>query len=90
MIDGINTVTVGALNQPATAAASATAELPIALPEDDWLATTDGDPLSALRVAGATVDDVYVNYWEVDYRRLFQAALGQLDFATESAGPRSS
>ena len=44
MIDGINTVTVGALNQPATAAASTTAELPIALPEDDWLATTDGDP----------------------------------------------
>ena len=86
MTDGLNTVTVGALNQPATAAALTAVELPIALPEDDWLATTDGDPMSALRIAGATVDDVYVNYWEVDYRRLFQASLGQLDFAAESAG----
>ena len=42
--------------------------------------------LRALRIAGATVDDVYVNYWEVDYRRLFQASLGQLDFTAESAG----
>jgi hypothetical protein len=90
MTNGLNTVTVGALNQPAAAAtaasASTTAELPITLPEDDWLATTDGDPLRALRIAGATVDDVYVNYWEVDYRRLFQAWQGQLDFTAESAG----
>ncbi|MCU0500808.1 MAG: C25 family cysteine peptidase [Anaerolineae bacterium] len=90
MIDGINTVTVGALNQPATAAAAASTavELPIALPEDDWLATTAGDPLRALRVAGATLDDIYVNYWEVDYRRLFQAWQGQLDFSAEAAGPQ--
>ena len=86
MIDGLNTVTVGALNQPATASALTTVELPITLPEDDWLATTDGDPMRALRVAGATVDDIYVNYWEVDYRRLFQASLGQLDFTAESVG----
>ena len=86
MTNGLNTVTVGALNQPAAASASTAAELPITLPEDDWLATTDGDPLRALRIAGATIDDVYVNYWEVDYRRLFQAWQGQLDFAAESAG----
>jgi hypothetical protein len=30
---------------------------------------------------------VYVNYWEVDYRRLFRAWEGQLDFTTESDGP---
>jgi hypothetical protein len=88
MTDGVNTLTVGALNQPATAAASATAELPITLPEDDWLATIDGDPLRALRIAGATIDDIYVNYWEVDYRRLFRAWQGQLDFITESTGPQ--
>jgi hypothetical protein len=88
MTDGVNTLTVGALNQPATAAASATAELPITLPEDDWLATIDGDPLRALRISGATIDDIYVNYWEVDYRRLFRAWQGQLDFITESTGPQ--
>ena len=90
MTNGLNTVTVGALNKPATpaapASAIATVVQPIVLPQDDWLATTDGDPMRTLRVAGTTVDDIYVNYWEVDYRRLFQAWQGQLDFTAEATG----
>ncbi len=30
---------------------------------------------------------VYVNYWELDYRRLFRAWNGYLDFRTENDGP---
>jgi len=86
MTNGLNTVTVGALNQPAAASATAMVAQSITLPEDDWLATTNGDPMRALGIAGATIDDVYVNYWEVDYRRLFQAWQAQLDFTAESAG----
>ncbi len=37
---------------------------------------------------GTVYDDIYVNYWELDYRRLFRAWEGQFDFVTESAGPR--
>lgn len=32
------------------------------------------------------VDDVYSNYWEVDYRREFKAFQGQMDFKAEAAG----
>jgi hypothetical protein len=53
LIDGLNTVNVGAWNLPGIAG--------------------DGD-------------DVYVNYWEVDYRRLFRAAQGRLDFKAEAVG----
>jgi hypothetical protein len=30
---------------------------------------------------------VYINYWEIDYRRLFRAWEGQVDFAAEKDGP---
>jgi hypothetical protein len=43
--------------------------------------------VAAFTVPGILVDDVYVNYWEIAYRRLFRAAAGQLDFRTEEAGP---
>lgn len=33
-------------------------------------------------------DDIYVNYWELDYRRLFRAWQGRFDFRSESAGTR--
>ena len=89
LTSGLNTLTVGACRiSPAAPLPRRSTRPAIALPVDDWLATTDGDPMSALRIAGATNDDIYVNYWEVDYRRLFQASLGQLDFAAESIGPQ--
>ncbi len=31
-------------------------------------------------------DDVYANYWELDYRRLFRAFEGQIDFRAEASG----
>ncbi len=35
---------------------------------------------------GVNADDVMVNYWELDYRRLFRAFEGRLDFRAETAG----
>ena len=35
---------------------------------------------------GNYTDDIFVNYWEVDYRRLFRAWQGQFDFRAEEAG----
>jgi hypothetical protein len=35
-----------------------------------------------------TSDDIYVNYWELDYRRLFRAYEGRFDFRAEAAGTR--
>jgi len=36
---------------------------------------------------GNVIDFVYVNYWELDYRRLFRAWQGQFDFRAEATGP---
>lgn len=49
--------------------------------------------LNTVRVVAWTMpgnvrDDVYANYWEVDYRRLFRAWQGRLDFTAELAGPQ--
>ena len=33
-----------------------------------------------------TATYIYVNYWELDYRRLFRAWQGQFDFRAEEAG----
>jgi hypothetical protein len=86
LASGANTVTIGALNKPA--ALGAQAELAdFVLPErDDWLAVVDGDPANTLIPAGLTVDDIYVNFWEVDYRRQFRPWQGQLDFTAETSG----
>lgn len=35
---------------------------------------------------GVGSDDVYANYWEVDYRRLFRAFQEQIDFRSETTG----
>lgn len=43
--------------------------------------------VGALLPPGLVTDDVYVNYMELDYRRLFKASSAQLDFTAESAGP---
>ncbi|MCS6842915.1 MAG: C25 family cysteine peptidase [Caldilineales bacterium] len=42
--------------------------------------------VTATNVSGTTYDDIYVNYWEVDYRRQFIAWNGQLDFTVETSG----
>lgn len=42
--------------------------------------------VTATNVSGTTYDDIYVNYWEVDYRRRFITWNGQLDFVVEVAG----
>ena len=44
--------------------------------------------VGAQNLPGVTSDDVYVNYWELDYRRQFRAWQGQLDFRAEAAGPQ--
>ncbi len=44
--------------------------------------------VGALNLPGVTADDVYVNYWELDYRRQFRAWQGQLDFRAEVSGPQ--
>lgn len=35
---------------------------------------------------GVNADDIMINYWELDYRRLFRAFEGRLDFRAEDAG----
>jgi hypothetical protein len=40
------------------------------------------------KLAGLSGDDVYTNYWELDYRREFKAYQGQVDFRAETAGPQ--
>jgi hypothetical protein len=42
--------------------------------------------VGAWTLPGTTSDDIYVNYWELDYRRLFQAYQDQLDFRAEAGG----
>jgi hypothetical protein len=42
---------------------------------------TNGIPLNY-------TDDVFVNNWELDYRRLFRAWQGQFDFYAEGSGPQ--
>lgn len=44
--------------------------------------------VGAWTMPGNVRDDVYANYWEADYRRLFRAWEGRLDFAAELAGPQ--
>lgn len=44
--------------------------------------------VGAWTMPGNVGDDVYANYWEIDYRRLFRAWQGQLDFTAETPGTR--
>lgn len=44
--------------------------------------------VAAWTMPGNTSDDIYANYWEIDYRRLFRAWEGRLDFIAELAGPQ--
>ncbi|MGE5603643.1 MAG: C25 family cysteine peptidase [Nitrososphaerales archaeon] len=42
--------------------------------------------VGAWTLAGTFGDDIYVNYWELDYRRLFQAWEDRLAFRAEAGG----
>jgi hypothetical protein len=42
--------------------------------------------VGAWSLPNITIDDVYSNYWEVDYRREFKAYEGRFDFKAEAAG----
>ncbi len=42
--------------------------------------------VSAMLLPGVPNDDIYVNYWELDYRRLFRAWGDRLDFRSEEGG----
>ncbi len=44
--------------------------------------------VAAWNPAGISTDQVYANYWEVDYRREFRAWERTLAFTTEAAGPQ--
>jgi hypothetical protein len=49
------------------------------------------DGVNTVTVANSTLpdvwsDDIYTNYWEIDYRRQFKAYRGQLDFLAETGG----
>ncbi len=45
--------------------------------------------VSEIRPADSQIEDwVYANFWELEYRRQFRAAQGQLDFLAEQAGPQ--
>ena len=95
LVSGTNGVTVGALNEPAVAAAGQA--LPGGQPSAEMrdlllrqasglLAEPGADPASLLRAQGITSDAIYANYWEVDYRRQFRAWQDQLDFRAETTG----
>ena len=59
-----------------------------ALPAGRLISGDNTVRVGALIDPTVTADEVLANYWEVDYRRLFAAWQGQLDFTAETAGTR--
>ncbi len=57
-----------------------------ALPAGVLAHGTNEVQVGAWTMPGNVRDDVYANYWEVDYRRLFRAWEGRLDFVAETSG----
>ncbi len=56
------------------------------VPADTLVHGTNTVAVTAVNPPSTTHDDIYVNYWEVDYRRQFVAWNGQLDFIAEADG----
>ena len=46
----------------------------------------NGLDVGAWTLPGTSSDDIYINYWELDYRRQFKAWQDQLDFRAEAGG----
>ena len=61
-------------------------ELTAAVPAGRLVSGHNSLEVSARVMPGNYTDDVLVNYWEVDYRRLFRAWQDQFDFRAEEAG----
>ena len=61
-------------------------ELTAAVPAGRLVSGHNSLEVSSRVMPGNYTDDVLVNYWEVDYRRLFRAWQGQFDFRAEEAG----
>ena len=61
-------------------------ELTSAVPAGSLVSGLNDLQVGAWVTPGNTIDFVYVNYWELDYRRLFRAWQGQFDFRPEAAG----
>jgi hypothetical protein len=61
-------------------------ELTTAVPAGRLVSGHNSLEVSSRVMPGNYTDDVLVNYWEVDYRRLFHAWQGQFDFLAEEAG----
>ena len=62
-------------------------ELTAAVPAGTLVSGTNSVQLGAHVQPGNYSDDLYVNYWKLDYRRLFRAWQDQFDFRAEVAGP---
>ena len=61
-------------------------ELTAAVPAGSLVSGTNSVQVGAHVMPGNYTDNIYVNYWELDYRRLFRAWQGQFDFRAEAAG----
>ena len=56
-------------------------ELTAAVPAGSLVSGTNSVQVGAHVMTGNYTDNIYVNYWELDYRRLFRAWQGQFDFS---------
>ena len=62
-------------------------ELTATVPADRFVSGHNSVEVSSRVMPGNYIDDILVNYWELDYRRLFRAWQGQFDFYAEASGP---
>ena len=62
-------------------------ELTAAAPAGSLVSGMNSVQLGARVMPGNDGDNIYVNYWELDYRRLFRAWQGQFDFSRRGGGP---
>lgn len=58
----------------------------MAVPANLLQSGTNTVRVGAWNMPGVASDDVYANYWELDYRRQFIAWKGRIDFTVETAG----
>ncbi len=95
LASGINTVAAGAWNEPGQMRSDSGERPDLSSPQvrailaelaADLPSEPGSDPMGALGLLGIAADDIFVNYWELDYRRLFRAWEGQLDFTAELSG----
>lgn len=59
----------------------------VTVPADVAVSGVNTVTIGALLRSGVSSDWVFVNWWELQYRRFFTAWQGQIDFTSEDAGP---